>query len=71
MRFSTFITLAAAPLLALAAPQQQQQQQQQEQEQDTPLITAAPESNIVAPLPTQTVAPGAAWNDDAANVQLE
>jgi len=69
MRFSTFITLAAAPLLALAAPQQQQQQQ--EQEQDTPLITAAPESNIVAPLPTQTVAPGAAWNDDAANVQLE
>jgi len=70
MRFSTFITLAAAPLLALAAPQQQQQQQQ-EQEQDTPLITAAPESNIVAPLPTQTVAPGAAWNDDAANVQLE
>ncbi|THX42723.1 hypothetical protein D6D10_01754 [Aureobasidium pullulans] len=67
MRFSTFITLAAAPLLALAAPQQQQQQQ----EQDTPLITAAPESNIVAPLPTQTVAPGAAWNDDAANVQLE
>ena len=70
MRFSTFITLAAAPLLALAAPQQQQQQQQ-EQEQDTPLITAAPESNIVAPLPTQTVAPGAAWNDEAANVQLE
>lgn len=70
MRFSKFITLAAAPLLALAAPQQQQQQQQ-EQEQDTPLITAAPESNIVAPLPTQTVAPGAAWNDDAANVQLE
>ena len=68
MRFSTFITLAAAPLLALAAPQQQQQQQQ---EQDTPLVTAAPESNIVAPLPTQTVAPGAAWNDDAANVQLE
>ncbi|TIA15496.1 hypothetical protein D6C80_05075 [Aureobasidium pullulans] len=68
MRFSTFITLAAAPLLALAAPQQQQQQQQ---EQDTPLVTAAPESNIVAPLPTQTVAPGAAWNDHAANVQLE
>ena len=68
MRFSTFITLAAAPLLALAAPQQQQQQQQ---EQDTPLVTAAPESNIVAPLPTQTVAPGAAWNGDAANVQLE
>lgn len=63
MRFSTFITLAAAPLLALAAPQQQIQ--------DTPLVTAAPEGHSTAPLPTQTVAPGDAWNNDASNVVLE
>jgi hypothetical protein len=66
MRFSTFITLAAAPLLALAAPQQQQQQNQ-----DTPLITAAPESHSTASLPTQTVAPGNAWDTEASNVELE
>lgn len=65
MRFSTFITLAAAPLLALAAPQQQQEVQA------TPLITAAPESQIDASLPTQTVAPGDAWNEEASNVVLE
>lgn len=69
MRFSTFITLAAAPLLALAAPQQQQQQQQEVQA--TPLITAAPESQIDASLPIQTVAPGDAWNAEASNVVLE
>ncbi|KAK6006882.1 hypothetical protein QM012_005890 [Aureobasidium pullulans] len=65
MRFSTFITLAAAPLLALAAPQQQQQVQ------DTPLITAAPESHSTAALPTQTVAPGDALDSEASNVVLE
>ncbi|KAG9821355.1 hypothetical protein KCU98_g17367, partial [Aureobasidium melanogenum] len=65
MRFSTFITLAAAPLLALAAPQQQQEVQ------DAPLITAAPESQSAASLPTQTVAPGEAWNAEAENVVLE
>lgn len=65
MRFSTFITLAAAPLLALAAPQQQQEVQ------DAPLITAAPESQSTAALPTQTVAPGDAWNAEAENVVLE
>ncbi|KAH0036825.1 hypothetical protein KCU80_g7103, partial [Aureobasidium melanogenum] len=64
MRFSTFITLAAAPLLALAAPQQQEVQ-------DAPLITAAPESQSTASLPTQTVAPGEAWNAEAENVVLE
>ncbi|KAG9528807.1 hypothetical protein E4T50_13238 [Aureobasidium sp. EXF-12298] len=64
MRFSTFITLAAAPLLALAAPEQQQVH-------DAPLITAAPESQSTAPLPTQTVAPGEAWNAEAENVVLE
>lgn len=68
MRFSTFITLTAAPLLALAAPQQQQQQQEV---QDAPLITAAPESHSTAPLPTQTVAPGDAWDSEASNVVLE
>ncbi|KAI5243963.1 hypothetical protein E4T43_04090 [Aureobasidium subglaciale] len=54
MRFSTFITLAAAPLLALAAPQQTQNQ-------DTPLpqVTAAPESHIVASAPTPTAASNA------------
>jgi hypothetical protein len=62
MRVSTFITLAAAPLLALAAPQQQQQTQ------DTQQITAAPESHGTASLPTQTVAPGDA---EASNVVLE
>ncbi|KAI4722158.1 hypothetical protein E4T48_01459 [Aureobasidium sp. EXF-10727] len=65
MRFSTFITLAAAPLLALAAPQQQQQNQ------DAPLITASPESHNTASLPTQTVAPGDAWNAEASDVVLE
>jgi hypothetical protein len=64
MRFSTYITLAVAPLLALAAPQQQQ-------DQDTPLITAAPESHSTASLPTQTVAPGNAWDAEALNVELE
>jgi hypothetical protein len=64
MRASTFITLAAAPLLALAAPQQQQQQQTQ----DTQQITAAPESHGAASLPTQTVVPGDA---EASNVVLE
>ncbi|KAI4841981.1 hypothetical protein E4T44_07575 [Aureobasidium sp. EXF-8845] len=63
MRVSTFITLAAAPLLALAAPQQQQQQTQ-----DTQQTTAAPESHGAASLPTQTVAPGDA---EASNVVLE
>ncbi|CAD0081929.1 unnamed protein product [Aureobasidium vineae] len=65
MRFSTFLTLAAAPLLALAAPQQQQQNQ------DAPLITASPESHSTASLPTQTVAPGDAWNAEASGVVLE
>ncbi|KAH0270331.1 hypothetical protein KCU91_g8134, partial [Aureobasidium melanogenum] len=64
MRFSTFITLAAAPLLALAAPQQQEIQ-------NAPLITAAPESQSTASLPIQTVAPGEAWNAEAENVVLE
>ncbi|CAD0106270.1 unnamed protein product [Aureobasidium uvarum] len=67
MRSSTFITLAAAPLLALAAPQQQQQQQNQ----DVPLITASPESHNTASLPTQTVAPGDAWNAEASDVVLD
>lgn len=63
MRVSTFLTLAAAPLLALAAPQQQKQ--------DTALVTPAPESHSTAPLPTQTVAPGDAWDNEASNVVLE
>jgi hypothetical protein len=63
MRVSTFITLAAAPLLALAAPQQQQQTTQ-----DTQQITAVPESHGTASLPTQTVAPSDAG---ASNVVLE
>jgi hypothetical protein len=62
MRVSTFITLAAAPLLALAAPQLQQQTQ------DTQQTTAAPESQGTASLPIQTVAPSDAG---ASNVVLE
>ncbi|KAI5205002.1 hypothetical protein E4T39_03301 [Aureobasidium subglaciale] len=51
MRYSTFITLAAAPLLALATPQQTQNQ-----DTPLPLVTAAPESHIAASLPTPTAA---------------
>lgn len=57
MHLSTLSTLAALPVLALAAPQ----------------MTAVPESAIVTSQPTQTQspAPGDAWNQEASSVELE